>query len=446
MIRGFEQAFAIKVKRTLANLKTSVPLPFLHTYLYRGRVLTDEDKVLTSPPQILLEVRPHLMGGMKRGWLVSSDEDKTPSATHQVRRWERSDREGQEVSVALRAMTSMASSVATLVERMAPAPPPPSAHPTMVHREKPQRGHRVGQMYTLIATSVGRQVEFLDPKRSDEKDWGPLHFFWGERSTYRETNCESEHTQERGPSPSRPSNLPTTDEPTVTRAPPLPNGDRPGKGLWMSGSMDSHPTTLFPTGREHETTSQHRTNHPPHHERVPSVQTEYHSQHTAPQPHHTQHPHASYTYAYADVYLTGCGPNNTNPCYPTPAPSPFTLHAPSTIAAKLRCGVLPPDPVAPSSLDYSSANGSHWLLAGQAKQPPPPLRCCHPIFRPSVTPMDSWSPPRGVHMLTATRRHSNTNGHDALTAMMREQSRHRCRASTPAEQPGPWESLVSEGS
>ena len=73
-----------------------------------------------SPSPITLELRPHLVGGMKRGWAVSSEKDKTTSPPHPRRCRERSHGEGQEVSAALRAMTSMASFVAALVERIHP--------------------------------------------------------------------------------------------------------------------------------------------------------------------------------------------------------------------------------------------------------------------------------------------------------------------------------------
>ena len=76
----------------LANLKNSVSI---HILVPRGGgVLKDEDTVFTiSPPSYC----PNLVCGMKRGWLFSSEEDKTPSPPHQRRRLEWSYGEGQEV-------------------------------------------------------------------------------------------------------------------------------------------------------------------------------------------------------------------------------------------------------------------------------------------------------------------------------------------------------------
>ena len=84
VIRGLGRALVVKAIGTLADLKNSVPLPFPHSYLHQGRVLKDEDSVLTIPlPPLFSNYGPMWWGGMKRGWSVSNDNDKSPSPPHQ---------------------------------------------------------------------------------------------------------------------------------------------------------------------------------------------------------------------------------------------------------------------------------------------------------------------------------------------------------------------------
>ena len=71
-------------------------------------------------------------------------------------------------------------------------------------------------------------------------------------------------------------------------------------------------------------------------------------------------------------------------------------------------------------------DASHTLLDGPAELPPRHLPCCPPsIFRVLSMLTDNLSPPRGMHMLTATGGHSNTNPRDTLTLMTSERSRHK---------------------
>ena len=130
----------------------------------------------------------------------------------QRRRHERASTGRHEMSEPLRAMTSMASLVATLVERVPPllltTETTPIARDTCPQR--PARGTRPGRPYRVLVMNTGREVAYhskVEAEAGDEEAEGPPRFS-GNRSFYKDRDWEHEGerlARQREDVPYRPS-------------------------------------------------------------------------------------------------------------------------------------------------------------------------------------------------------------------------------------------------